>query len=122
MKHIKLFEEFIDEAWSASDIAKQGSRKAIYKFIYSNGEVATWFDDSFGKTWRSAEKEMKSMIKYAKEWGWHKEQEAPNKFNIGILDTRNNRVHHSRSFRWDPNSVKIDKSHSSSTMTTINKD
>ena len=107
------------EAWSASDIAKQGSRKAIYKFIYSNGEVATWFDDSFGKTYNSAQKYLNREIKHAKEWGWGNEQEIPTKYNIGIFDTRYNRVHHASSFKWKSNSVKIDKSNSSSTMTTI---
>jgi len=112
--------DIINEAWSAADIAKQGSRKAIYKFMYNDGKVATWFDDSYGKTYNSAQKELYRRIKDAKEWGWHDNSETPILSNIGILDTRKNTVHHHTSFKWKSNSIKINTDEfNSSTITYI---
>jgi len=119
MKNIKLF-----EAWSAAKLARQGSRKAIYKFIYNDGRIATWFDDSFGKTWKSADKELRQQIKDAEEWGWHGTEQskfpAPTRENIGILDTRNNYVLHTKEFKWKKGAVEIDPDeYKSSTATYL---
>ena len=116
---IKL-KNIINEAWGASNLAKQGSRKAIYKFVYNDGKVATWFDDSYGKTYKSAQKELYRKIKDAKDWGWHENEQEPTLDNIGIFDTRKNTIHHHTSFKWKSNSVKINKDeHNTSTMTHL---